>query len=205
MALAIVCALALPALADAATVQQLVDLAQSKYSMQCTASTDLVSCTFTRLPWTARITPGGPPDAQEKTLDTLLEDRVIAAWQYDRWEETLATRHGWAQHWLQGTILIEPPESIRATYQRLARHEAPPRPALPTAASLGQRLKRHRKTLGLTQLQAAEQLGISHSYLNRLEQGNRGKKPSPAVQRTLDTWLGAHLVPQTSGETPPSS
>jgi len=141
----------------------------------------------------------------EKALDTLLQDHVIAAWQYDRWEERLVTRRGWAQHWLQGTILIEPPESIRATYQRLARHEAPPRPALPAPASLGERLKRQRTTLGLTQLQAAEQLGISPSYLNRLEQGNRGKKPSPAMQRTLDTWLGAHPVPQTSGETPPSS
>jgi DNA-binding XRE family transcriptional regulator len=138
----------------------------------------------------------------EKALDTLLQDRVIAAWQYDRWEESLVTRRGWAPHWLQATILIEPPESIRVTYQRLTRYEAPARPALPVPTSLGERLKRHRKALGLTQLQAAEQLGISPSYLNRLEQGNRGKKPSPGVQRAIDTWLGAHPVPQTPGETP---
>jgi len=140
----------------------------------------------------------------EKALDVLLEDQVLAAWQYDRFEEGLVTRRGWAQHWLRGTILIEPPESIRATYQRLARHEAAARAALPAPASLGERLKRHRRVLGLTQLQAAEHLGISPSYLNRLEQGNRGKKPSPAVQRSLDTWLGADSVPQTSGETLPS-
>jgi len=135
----------------------------------------------------------------EKALDTLLQDRVIAAWQYDRWEEHLVTCRGWAPHWLQTTILIEPPESIRGTYQRLARHEATAQPALPTPASLGERLKRHRKALGLTQLQAAEQLGISPSYLNRLEQGNRGKKLSLAVQRTIDTWLGVHPALQTSG------
>ena len=138
----------------------------------------------------------------EKALDTLLQDRVIAAWQYDRWEESLVTRRGWAPHWLQATILIEPPESIRVTYQRLTRYEAPARPALPVPTSLGERLKRYRKALGLTQLQAAEQLGISPSYLNRLEQGNRGKKPSPGVQRAINTWLGAHPVPQTPGETP---
>ena len=135
----------------------------------------------------------------EKALDTLLQDRVIAAWQYDRWEEHLVTRRGWAPHWLQTTILIEPPESIRGTYQRLARHETTAQPALPAPASLDERLKRHRKALGLTQLQAAEQLGISPSYLNRLEQGNRGKKLSLAVQRTIDTWLGAHPALQTSG------
>jgi DNA-binding XRE family transcriptional regulator len=138
----------------------------------------------------------------EKALDTLQQDRVIAAWQYDRWEETLATRRGWAHHWLQATILIEPPDSIRTTYQRLARHEAPPRQALPAPASLGERLKRHRKALGLTQLQAAEQLGISHSYLNRLEQGNRGKKPTPAVQRAIDSWLATHPVFQPAEKMP---
>jgi DNA-binding XRE family transcriptional regulator len=135
----------------------------------------------------------------EKALDTLLQDRVIAAWQYDRWEESLVTRHGWASHWLQATLLIESPESIRTTYQHLARHEAPAHAALPAPTSVGERLKHHRKTLGLTQLQAAEQLGISPSYLNRLEQGNRGKKPSSAVQRTIETWLGAYPAPRTSG------
>jgi DNA-binding XRE family transcriptional regulator len=141
----------------------------------------------------------------EKVLDTLLHDRVIAAWQYDRWEESLTTRHDWAQHWLQATILIEAPESIRATYRRLARHETPAQQALPAPASLSERLKHHRLARGLTQLQAAEQLGISHSYLNRLEQGNRGKKPSPVVQRAIDAWIAAHPVPPGAVETPSSS
>jgi len=141
----------------------------------------------------------------EKALDTLLHDLVIAAWQYDRWEESLTTRRGWAQHWLQATILIEAPESIRATYRRLTRHETPARQALPAPASLSERLKRHRQARGLTQLQAAEQLGISHSYLNRLEQGNRGKKPTPAVQRAIDAWIAAPPVPPSVEETPLSS
>jgi DNA-binding XRE family transcriptional regulator len=143
----------------------------------------------------------------EKALDTLQRDQVIAAWQYDRWEETLAERHGWAQHWLQATILIESPNSIRETYQRLAQHEAPTPPALPAPTRLGERLKRRRQALGLSQLQTAEQLGVSPSYLNRLERGNRGKKPSAAVQRNIDAWLAAPAVRADSVnvETRPSS
>jgi DNA-binding XRE family transcriptional regulator len=138
--------------------------------------------------------PSRTRDHLEKVLNTLLASQVIAAWQYDRWEEHLATGRGWGQHWLQATILIEPPQSIRATYRRLARHETPMQPVLPEPASLGERLQRHRQALGLTQMQAAEHLGLSPSYLNRLEQGHRGKKPTAAIQRTIDTWIAAHPV-----------
>jgi hypothetical protein len=55
----------------------------------------------------------------ERTLETLLAGWVIAAWQYDRWDEAHATRPGWVDHWLQATILIEPPEVIQQQYQRL--------------------------------------------------------------------------------------
>jgi len=136
--------------------------------------------------------PARTRDHLEKVLNTLLASQVIAAWQYDRWAEHLATGRGWGQHWLQATILIEPPQSIRATYRRLARHETPVQPVLPAPASLGERLQRHRQALGLTQMQAAEHLGISPSYLNRLEQGRRGKNPTAAIQRAIDTWIAAH-------------
>ena len=79
----------------------------------------------------------------EKALETLLQDLLITAWQYERWDETWATRRGWGQHWLHATILIEPPEVIRAAYRRLERHETPPPkvPARLAAAALGERLK----------------------------------------------------------------
>ena len=88
LAAAVTLALLVPALALAATVGQLEALAQTKYSMQCTANSDLVSCTFDRLPWTAVITPGGPPTAQEKTLDTRYPtgnapDAATQAWMTD--------------------------------------------------------------------------------------------------------------------------
>lgn len=141
----------------------------------------------------------------EHVLDTLLHDEVLTAWQYDRWEETLTTRRGWAAHWLQATLLIEPPESIRATYQRLARHEATAPGVLPVPGSLGERLRQRRKALGLTQLQAAEHLGLSPSSLNRLEQGQRGKKLTPAVRRAIDAWLDTSTAATPSVEHPASS
>jgi len=132
----------------------------------------------------------------EKALDALLQDNVIAAWQYDRWDEGLVSQRGWAQHWLQATILIEPPEIIRETYQRLARYETFSKRSLPSPKTLGDQLKARRQELGLSQLQAAEQIGISPSYLNRLEQGNRGRKITAALQHKLDAWLARPALPQ---------
>ena len=133
--------------------------------------------------------PGRTRARLERALDLLLADLVIAAWQYDHWEESHATRQGWVEHWLQATILIEPPEVIQHQYQRLAQHEAATRAALPAPDALGERLKRRRRQRSLTLIQAAEQLGISPSYLSRLEQGRRGHSLPAAVQRRLDTWL----------------
>lgn len=125
----------------------------------------------------------------EKALDTLQQDGVIAGWQYDRWEEALTGHRGWAHHWCQATILIEPPDIIRDTYQQLERYEEPQRKLLPPPAVLGERVKQRRKALGLSQLQAAEYIGISPSYFNLLEHGKRGKKPSAAVLKELERWL----------------
>ena len=39
----------------------------------------------------------------ELTLETLLVDRVIAAWQYDHWDEAHMDRQGWVDYW-RGTL-----------------------------------------------------------------------------------------------------
>jgi hypothetical protein len=81
-------AVAVPALVLAATVQELVDLAQVTYKMTCSANTDQVTCQ-NRLGWTARITPGGPPTAQELSLATVAQssasplDSTAQAWMAD--------------------------------------------------------------------------------------------------------------------------
>jgi hypothetical protein len=116
----------------------------------------------------------------EKALDTILADGGLAAWQYQELHVT---------QWWRSTVVLEPPEVIRATYQRLARHEVPPTRALPAAPTLGERLKRRRLALGLSQIQAAEQLKISQAYLSLLERGVKTHL-SAALQRKTWIWLG---------------
>jgi DNA-binding XRE family transcriptional regulator len=125
----------------------------------------------------------------EKALDTLQYDKVINGWQYDRWEEEHTTHYGWVRNWFQASILIEPPDAIKETYQTIARHETPAPKSLPAIATLGMRLQQRRRELGLSQIQAAEQLGISPSYLNRLERDQRGKKLSATLQYHIEAWM----------------
>lgn len=133
--------------------------------------------------------PSRTRDRLEKALDALQRDQVIAMWQYDRWNEEAANRRGWAQEWLQATVLIEPPEVIKDHYQRLERKDVPPRRALPPE-SLGDRVKLKRKALGLSQLQAAERLEISQGYLSLLERGKiSAAKLSQAVVTRITQWL----------------
>jgi hypothetical protein len=123
----------------------------------------------------------------EKALDTLHRDQVIAAWQYDRWLEETATRRDWAHHWLQATVLIEPPDAIRERYAPLARPSGRGKLRASASGMLGEHIKRRRQALGLSQLQAAEQIGIHRGYLARVERGER--TPSQTVRRRLEQWL----------------
>jgi DNA-binding XRE family transcriptional regulator len=144
----------------------------------------------------ATLTPHHPARTRarlEQALEILRHDRIIAAWQYDRWDEACATRRGWGKVWLHATILIEPPESVRTHYQHLTRHEARAPQALPAALTLSARLRQRREQLGLTLTQVAEQLGVSPSYLHRLEQGHRGKRLPTKLQQHLETWLATSL------------
>ena len=143
----------------------------------------------------------------EKALDTLLRDLLISAWQYERWDEAWTTRRGWGQHWLQATMLIEPPEVIRAAYRRLERHETPPPKGSPrlAAAALGERLKQRRLALGWSQMQAAEYFAVHQATWSRLEHGQG--RSTPALLKRLTAWLtppppatlGAAHSPELSG------
>jgi len=125
----------------------------------------------------------------EKALDTVLQDRLISAWQYERWDETWASRRGWAQHWLQATLLIEPPEVIRATYRRLERYEtpAPKSAARLNAVALGERVKARRQALGWSQMQAAEHFAMHQATWSRLERGQG--RYTPTLLQRLTAWL----------------
>src|SRR5438046_2957092 len=87
VAVLVAIAVALPASAFAATVQQLQDLAAVTYQMACAANADQVFCQ-NRTGWTARIMPGGPPAAQETALITVAQanpplDSVSQSWMTD--------------------------------------------------------------------------------------------------------------------------
>jgi len=134
--------------------------------------------------------PARTRDRLEKCLDTLQRDGVIAAWQYDRWDEQLAGRKGWILDWLQATVLIEPPDPVKDTYQPLERRRVIEQEPLPD--SLGERIKRARKAKGLSQMQAAEELGISQGYLSLLERGKvRESQLSGQLRARLQDWLGS--------------
>ncbi len=124
----------------------------------------------------------------ERALDILHADGVIAGWEYARFDERVVEQRGWGQHWLLATVAIEAPEPIKDYYARLATGEAAVarRAAAP---GLGERIKRHRKATGLSQLQAAEQLGIQQGYLSKIERAKAS--PSAQLSRQIETWLHA--------------
>jgi DNA-binding XRE family transcriptional regulator len=135
-------------------------------------------------------TPSRTRERFEKALETLRQDLLIAAWQYERWDETLAQHRDWARHWLQATILIEPPDIIRTTYQRLERHEASLPKATParlSAAVLGERLKQQRQANGWSQIQAAEHFAVNQATWSRIERGR--VRCATALFTRLTQWL----------------
>lgn len=131
----------------------------------------------------------------EKALDQLQEDRVIAGWQYDRWDETITEKRGWGGEWLTATIAIEAPDELKDYYKQLAQSRpdsAPPqvisvKPASGDAEILGEQIRQHRRKTGQSQLQVAELLGIQQGYLSKLERGKA--VPSPKLRTALDAWM----------------
>ncbi|OJV92651.1 MAG: transcriptional regulator [Chloroflexi bacterium 54-19] len=157
--------------------------------------------------------PSATRDRLEKALDTLQQDGVIASWQYDRWDEAIAQQRGWGQVWTQATLLLDPPQVIRETYKSLQSHRnrdrdkddeilalkeprplQQPRPAsqeadsaLAVDESLAQRIKLHRKKMGLSQTEAADQLGIVQSYLSKIEKNHL--RPALDLHQRILEWL----------------
>jgi len=141
--------------------------------------------------------PSRTRDRLEKALDRLQADEVISAWQYHDFDESQLPRQGWTSQWLEARITIEAPEVIKNAYRNLDQLTARPavvkaikKPApKPIPPNLGKRLRSKRQGLGLTQLQTAEQLGISQAYVAQIE---RGRNPSARVSALLQEWLDVH-------------
>jgi DNA-binding XRE family transcriptional regulator len=129
----------------------------------------------------------------EKALEQLTVDGVVAAWEYARWDEALTQKRGWGELWLNATIVIEAPQTIRDFYARLAvgSDVAAQATSLTTQIEpgddIGQRLKKRRRALNLSQLQTAEELGVQQGYFSKLESGRA--QPSAKLRRQIEAWL----------------
>ena len=141
-------------------------------------------------------TPSRTRDRFEKALDQLLEDGVIAAWHYHKWDETIATNKGWVRLWLDATILVEPPEIIKDQYRSIEKPKNTTYAALDfqdsaqrkeKGATLGNHLREIRKRYNLSLLQVSEELEISPSYISNIERGM--KTPSVKIQNNIKRWL----------------
>ncbi|MCG8459279.1 MAG: helix-turn-helix domain-containing protein [Holophagales bacterium] len=146
--------------------------------------------------------PAAAREALETALDRLLADRLILAWQYERWREPRI--RGWWRSWLEAMVVIEPPGEVIEAYRSLSasgrrtgagegargRRASGVRArsgALPGGKSrLGERLEARRRELGLSQLQLAEAAGVPRARLLAIEAGRR---PSATDRRRLEHWL----------------
>ncbi|MBS1725060.1 MAG: helix-turn-helix transcriptional regulator [Armatimonadetes bacterium] len=135
--------------------------------------------------------PNRSRERLERLLDVLLQDKLIATWQYERWQEERATQRGWLNDWMDSTLLLEPPTEILEQYGNFRRSERPElqlTPA-PDSASLGERMRVTRLKRRLSQVQLGEQLGLHQSAVNRLERGQR--TGSKATRELVEAWIQA--------------
>lgn len=121
----------------------------------------------------------------EKAFDTLIEDRIVQAWQWDQWDEAIMQEKSWVGRWLDWTVIIEPPDSVKQAYQAILRPAAT-LPVLPPG-TLAERLMYRRQQLGYSQMKMAEQFGVSQAYYSMLEKGTR--KPSASILSKIKSWL----------------
>lgn len=136
--------------------------------------------------------PARTRERLEKALETLLRDGVIAGWQYENWNEKNSDAHRWIEQWLQTNILVQCPETIRTHYQSLER-PAPRMMTTQNKSQLAQTVLEARKSRSLTQQTAAQQLGVSQSYLSLLERDKvSSDQISSKLRQTIDHWLAFH-------------
>lgn len=141
-------------------------------------------------------TPSRTRDRFEKALDQLLEDGVLSAWHYHKWDESIANHKGWVRLWLDATILVEPPELIKEQYRSIEKTKNTTHSAIgfqdsvqhtEKGATIGHQLRAIRKQFNLSLLQVSEELEISPSYISNIERGI--KTPSVKIQNNIKRWL----------------
>lgn len=141
------------------------------------------------------LSPSRFRDRFEKALDQLMDDQLIASWQYDQWDESTVERRNWINDWLEAAIIILPPQSIITYYQPLEKRQVK-RKQTPTKKlavletvphDVGLKLKEKRLEKQLTLAQLAKIIDISVSYLSHIERGV--KQPSHQIYLKIKDWL----------------
>ncbi|WP_019240957.1 MULTISPECIES: helix-turn-helix domain-containing protein [Bacillus] len=141
-------------------------------------------------------TPSRTRDRLEKALDQLLEDGVVSAWHYHKWDESIVNNKGWVRMWLDSTILVEPPEVIKEQYRSIEKTKKSAHYSVDfqditdhktRGASIGDQLRKIRKQFHLSLLQVSEELEISPSYISHIERGL--KTPSIKIQNRMMKWV----------------
>lgn len=129
----------------------------------------------------------------EKALERLQSDNLIRGWQYLDWDWENAKKHGWIKSWLTTKIAIEPPDLIRDSYESIGQTiekplirlmEQTPHPR--NEAEIALQTKEKRKAINLSQMQLAENLGLSQPTLSRIESG---RKVSKEEKQKILEWL----------------
>lgn len=141
------------------------------------------------------LSPSRFRDRFEKALDQLIDDQLIASWQYDQWDEDVVQRRNWIEDWLETSIIILPPKLIMTYYQPLEKQQFKQKQDKTTALStmetvpydIGIELKEKRNEKQLTLKQLAKKIGISVSYLSHIERNV--KRPSHQMYIKIRDWL----------------
>ncbi len=141
----------------------------------------------------------------EKALDTLEQDGVIAAWQYEaetfhnRLEDS---RQGWVERWLASTVVIEPPDAMKDLIEHIESRAPEVTSGGRSKArrgrevgdpDVGVRLKGWRKERGYSQARVAEMLEIPQAAISSYERG----RVIPAVARAerIEALIGTDDAP----------
>lgn len=119
----------------------------------------------------------------EKALNTLEADSVISGWQYEKVDESIVGNKGWGDLWLNWNILIEPPQMIIEKYWE---KKALPAPSAPLP-KLSKCMIEFREAWELTQMQAAEEIGISPATYCKIENGGRNIRKN--TRKKVEKWL----------------
>lgn len=137
----------------------------------------------------------------EKALDRLQTDGLVTSWQYLDWDWSKTGKHGWIKSWLTSKIAIEPPDFIRDSYEKiipvaskaaLSKKRNDNETEVPrNEAEIALQTKKKRKLLKITQMQLAENLGVSQPTVSRIE---AGRKISFDERRKILQWLTENTV-----------